>query len=128
LYRFPSIVQGLGQFGDNERGHGGVDLACQLDESRDHAMLSRDPREGKRIKGNAMTSQARPGGEGLETERVGLCSLDHLPNVDAHPVVEHLEFVYQSYVYSTISILEYLARLGHLRTRDGDRANHNALI
>ena len=59
-----------------------------------------------------------PGIERLEAERLGLGRLDHLPDVDPHPVVEHLQLVDQGDVDGAVGVLEDLAGLGHLGAGD----------
>src|SRR5207245_1904799 len=58
--RLGALVERIGDFGNHERGHGGVDLARQLNETRGQAKTARDPGEIKRVDGYAVSPQARP--------------------------------------------------------------------
>jgi hypothetical protein len=66
-----------------------------------------------------MQCPPRPGpGEGLEAEGPRFGRLDHLPDVDAPAVVEHLQLVDQGDVDRPVGVLQDLARLRHLRVGD----------
>ena len=61
-----------------------------------------------------------PGIERHEAERLGLGRVDHLPDVDAHGVVDHLQFVDERDVDGAEDVLGELDRLRRLRaTRPG---------
>ena len=55
-----------------------------------------------------------PGIERLEPERLGLRRLDHLPDVDTHPIKQDFQLIDQRDIHSPIGVLEDLARLGDL--------------
>ena len=76
------------------------------------------PDSGRLGAGEAVAAQARARVERLEAERLGLGRLDHLPDVDAHAVVEHLQLVDQGDVDRAVGVLQDLARLGHLGRGD----------
>ena len=61
-----------------------------------------------------------PGIERHEAERLGLRGLDHLPDVDAHPVEDHLELVHERDVDRAEDVLEQLRGLGDPARRDRD--------
>ena len=65
-----------------------------------------------------MTSEARPGVEGLEAEGFGGRGVDDLPDVDAHPVEQDLQFVDHCDVHAAIDVLQDFGRLGHLARGD----------
>ena len=90
------------------------------------AVLAGDPRQVERVDRDAVPAQAGAGVERLEAERLGLRRLDHLPDVDAHPVVEDLQFVDQGDVHGPVGVLEDLARLGDLGRGDRHDADDDA--
>ncbi len=87
--------------------------------------LRRDPGQVERIDRDAVAAQAGPGIERLEAERLGLGGLDHLPDVDPHPVVEDLQLVDQGDVHGPVGVLEDLAGLGDLGAGDGHDPDHD---
>ncbi len=87
-------------------GHGGVDLAGQLDKAGILAKLARLPSQIEGINGNAVTAQARPRIERHETERLGLGRVDDLPDINAHGAIDDLELVDEGDVHPTEGVLE----------------------
>ena len=71
-----------------------------------------------------MTTKARTGIEGGESEGLGLGCLNHLPQVDMHAVAQDGKFVDESDIDIAISVLEYL---GHLCHCGGRSAEHTVL-
>ena len=69
-----------------------------------------------------------PGIERLEAERLGLGGVDHLPDVDPHPVVEHLQLVDQGDVDRPVGVLEDLAGLGDLGAGDRHDLGHDLAV
>ena len=59
-----------------------------------------------------------PGLERLEAERLRRGGLDHLPDVDPHPVAELRELVDERDVDRAVDVLEQLRQLGRLGRRD----------
>ena len=119
LDRLAAVVEGVGDLADDVGGHRRVDLAGQLDEPRRQAVLAGHPGQIERVDRDAVPAQAGAGIEGLEAERLGLGRLDHLPDVDPHLRVEHLQFIDQGDVDGAVGVLEDLAGLGDLRAGDG---------
>ena len=75
-----------------------------------------------------MPAQPRSRVERLESEWLGLGSVDHLPDVDAHAIVENLQLVHQGDVDRAVRVFEDLARLGDFRAGDGhDLDDHFAV-
>ncbi len=75
-----------------------------------------------------MPAEPRPGVERHEAERLGACRLDHLPDVDAHGVEDHLELVDQGDVDGAEDVLGELDRLGHRRCADRHDAVHELAV
>jgi len=73
----------------------------------------------ERADGDAVTPQTRPGIEGAEAEWLGAGGADDLPDVDPHPVEQHLQLVHQGDVHAAVGVLQDLGRLGDLQARDG---------
>ena len=76
---FPARIQGFDDPMEDVFGHGRVDLAGQLDESRALSILPRLPGQVKRIDGNAVSTQARTGIECHVAEWLGLGGVNDLP-------------------------------------------------
>src|SRR5262245_54786519 len=106
--------------------HVGIDLACQLDESRLLAVLSGQPRQLERIDRDAVSAETRARVERLEAEGFGLRRLNDFPHVDSDLVVEDLELVDEGDVHRAIGVLEDLAGLGDLHARRTDDI-HNGM-
>ena len=66
---------------DDMQWHTRVYFACQLDEFRGGLVLACNPAQVKRIDWNAMTTKARSWVKSLKAKRLGLCSLDHFPEI-----------------------------------------------
>ena len=120
LDRLAPVVERVGDPGDDVGGHRGVDLAGQLDEPGGQPVLAGDPGQVERVDRDAVATQPGAGIEGLEAERLGPGRLDHLPDVDPHAGVDHLQLVDQGDVDGAIGVLEDLAGLGDLGAGDGD--------
>ena len=86
------------------------------------ALFAGKPREIKGIDRDAVSAQSGTGIKRLEAERLGLGRVDHLPDVDSHAVVEHLQLVDQRDVHGPVGVLEDFARLG-----DFEAGNRNHL-
>ena len=104
----------------NELRHRGIDLAGQLDESGRHSELPGFPGQVERIDRDAVPSEPWPWIKGHETERLGLCRFDDLPNVDPHCIVDKLEFVDQGDVDRAEDVLKEFGRFGGPTARDRD--------
>ena len=100
--------------------HRGVDLSRQFDEAGIELILPRLPCQVKGIDGDAVAAQPRAGIEGLEAEGFGLGGFDNLPDVDVHPVEEHLEFVDHRDVDGAIDVLQELAESGDTIPNSGE--------
>ena len=121
----PGVVERLHDPADHVVRHRRVDLARQFDEPRAHAVLERLPRQVEGIDGDAVTSEARPGKEGHVAEGLGGGGADHLPDVDAHRRVDHLELVDERDVDRAKDVLEQLGGLGGSAARHRHHfANH----
>src|ERR1039458_6711207 len=128
LDRLLPIVKRVGHPVHHISGHGSVDLAGQLDEAGVLAIFPRFPSEVERINRDAMPAQARPRIEGHKAERLGLCGVDDLPDVDAHGAIDHLEFVHESDVHAAEGVFEQLRRLGGATGRHGhDRLDRHGV-
>src|SRR5262249_28594921 len=86
-------IQRLADPLDDEGGHRTVDMASELDEAALEPILSRLPRQIKRIDRNAVAAETRSRVERHEAEWFGACGLDHFPYVDVHPVGHQRDFV-----------------------------------
>ena len=91
-------------------------------------MLAGDPGQVERVDRDAVPAQPGAGIERLEAERLGLGRVDHLPDVDAHAVVEHLQLVDQGDVDGAVGVFEDLAGLGHLGAGDGHDADDDLAV
>jgi len=98
-----------------------VDLARQLDEFGGLLVLAGLPGQVERVDGYAVPAQPGPRVERLEAERFRAGGRDHLPDVYAHRVEDHLQLVDQGDVHATVDVLDDLGRLGDLARRDRDR-------
>src|SRR5262249_48095880 len=112
------VVERLGHSIDDIERHAGVDLAGQLDEPRDQAMLPGNPTEVERIDGDTMSAEAGSREEGLKSERLRLGRVDDFPDVDSDAVEEHLQLIDHRDVHRTISVFQNLAGLSYLAVRD----------
>jgi hypothetical protein len=57
---------------------------------------------------------------GHEAERFGSCGADHLVDVDAHAVGDHLHLVHQADVHRPVDVLQQLRHLGDSRGANQD--------
>ena len=97
-----------------------ISPASSMNRVEEGRACGRSRPEVERVDRDAVPAQAGAGIERLEPERLGLRRLDHLPDVDPHPIEEDLQLVDQRDVHGPIRVLEDLARLGDLGRRDGD--------
>src|SRR5207244_5311855 len=72
------------------------------------------PREVEGIDGDAVAAEARARAEAHVAERLGCGGIDHLPDVDPHPVAEDGELVDERDVDRAEDVLEQLRQLGRL--------------
>ena len=107
-----AVVEGLGHAVDHPVGHGGVDLAGELDELGVLPELARLPGEVEGVDGNAVAAEAGARPEGHEAEGLGGRRGDDLPDVDAHGLVDLLELVDQGDVHAAEGVLGDLGGLG----------------
>ena len=80
-------------------------------------MLEGFPREIERIDRDAVAAQAWAGIEGHIPKRLGGRRLDHLPDVDSHRGVDHLEFVDERDIHRPKDIFHELGRFGGAAAR-----------
>lgn len=74
-----------------------------------------------------MTAQTGSGIEGLEAKRLRFGRLNHFPDVNAHPVEEHLELVHHGDVHRPVGIFQDFGRFG--RAAGGNRHGpHDNLV
>jgi len=66
-----------------------------------------------------MAAKSRPGIERLEAERLALGCLDHVPDIDTHSIIKHLQFIDECDVDGAVGVFKNLACLCHLGARDG---------
>ena len=95
-----------------------VDLAGELDEAGREVVLARLPREVERVDRDAVAAEAGARIEAHEPERLGVCRVDDLPDVDSHPIAQLGELVDERDVDRAEDVLEQLRQLGRLRGRD----------
>ena len=80
--------------------------------------FARFPRQVERVERDAVPAPARPGVEAHEAERLGRGRVEHLPDVDAHALVDHLELVHERDVHRAEHVLGDLGRFGRRGARD----------
>src|SRR5579864_959464 len=103
--------------------HVQVDFARQFNEASVEVVLLSFPGKIERVDRNAVTAESRSGIKRMETERLRRRRRDYLPDIDAHPHAQHLEFVYQGNIHAAVDVLEQLGHLG----RSGRRYRHRAV-
>lgn len=91
-------------------------------------MLPRLPGQIERVQRDAVAAPAGAGVEAHEAERLRLGGVEHLPDVDAHPVVDHLELVDQGDVHGAEDVLGELGRLGRPRRGHAHRAGDHEVV
>src|SRR5579872_6238072 len=101
-------------------GHLTVHVAREVNKACLNAGLPRLPREIERVDRNAMATETWSGIEGHESEWLCRSGIDHLPDVDTHPVAHHREFIHQADVDHSEGILEKLGHLGDFGGADGN--------
>ena len=106
------VAEGPGKAVDHEAGHGGVDLSRQLDEAGLHPEFPGPPGQVEGIHRDTVPAQARPRIEGHVAEGLGGGGVDHLPDVDAHGVVDQLQLVHEGDVHRAEDVLGQLDGLG----------------
>ena len=86
----PSLIEGIHDFGYDIIGNGDIDFPCQLDKACGKIVLFCFPGKIEGIDGNAMASHAGPWVKGRIAK--GFCAgcCDHFPDINSHPVSEHL--------------------------------------
>src|SRR5438309_2461158 len=102
--------------------HREVDVTGELDEAIDEVELASPPREVIRIDGDAVATDARPGREAHEPERLRRGRVDDLPDVETHPLAEQGELVDERDVDVPEDVFEELRHLGGVRRGDLDDA------
>ncbi len=122
------VVHHLAQPRDHMGRHRGVDLARKLDEARGHAVFPRLPGEVERVDRDAVPAQTGAGIEWHEAEGLGGRRVDHLPDIDAHGVVDQLQLVDESDVDGAEDVLGDLHGLGRLRVGHTHDPVHHAGI
>ena len=75
-----------------------------------------------------MATKTWPGIEGLETERLGFGCRDHFPDIDPHPLVQHLELIHKRDVDGSIRVLKDLAGLGDVGAGHAHHLGHDLTI
>ncbi len=91
--------------------HREVDVAGELDEAVDEVELARPPREVVRIDRDAVAADAGSRREAHEAERLRRRGVDHLPDVEAHPLAQQRELVDERDVDVAEDVLEELRQL-----------------
>ena len=122
------LVQAGGYLVEDKVGHGGVDLAGQLDEAGVEVELLGFPGEIEGVDGNAVAAKAGAGIEGLEAEGLGFGGVDDFVDVDVHLHAELLELVDERDVDAAIDVFEELGHLGYGGRTDGDDAAEDAAV
>ncbi len=95
--------------------HLGINLAGQFDETRVHIVGAGLPGEVVRVNRDAVTAQARPWRKLHEPVGLGGSSLNHLPDIEAHPVAQQGQFVDQRDVHCPKDVLEEFGHFGCIR-------------
>ena len=121
--RLAGVVEGVHDPRHHVVGHRRVDLAGELDQPRALPILEGLPREVEGVDGDAMAAQAGPGIEGHEAEWLRRGRIDHLPHVDSHLRVDHLELVDQCDIDRSEDVFRELRGLG-----DAAAGNRNDLL
>ena len=98
-----------------------VDLAGELDELGREVVLARLEGEVERVDRQAVAAHPRAGLEAHEAVGLGRRRVDHLPDVDPHPVAEHRELVDERDVDRAEDVLEQLRHLRRLGRGDRRR-------
>ncbi len=117
---FADIIQKVGDSADDISGHERVDFAGQFDEAGAHAIASGEPAEVEGVDGDTVSTEAWSGVEGLEAEGFGFCGIDNFPDIDAHAVEQHFEFVDEGDVDGAIGVFEDLAGFGDFGVVNAD--------
>ena len=91
-------------------------------------MSSGHPGQIEGIDRNAVAAKSRPGIECLEAEWFALGCLDHLPDINTHSIIKHLQFIDECDVDGAVSVFKNLACLRHFGAGDGnDPDDHSAI-
>src|SRR5215471_14475778 len=114
-----ATVDRLRQFGNDQMGHSRIDFASKFDKAGRDVVFARFPGKIEGVNRNAVAPEAWSRIERHEAERFGFCSLNHLPDVDAHGGENNLELVYQGDVDSSKDIFGELD--GFSGFQGGDR-------
>src|SRR5215469_12286782 len=93
--------------------HVRVNFAGEFDEARAEIPLFGLPRKVERIDRDAVSAEAWSGIERMEAERLGGCSFDDFPDIDAHTKRQQFQFVDQCDVDTAVDVFE---KLRHLRS------------
>ena len=112
LHRLTDGVQKILRSTCDVLWHPVVDSLCCLDEQRWRSESG--PHvvgEVHRIDRNTVSTHPGAWVEGLESERLGLRELDHIPKVDPEPMAELHHLVHQANVDLSVGVLQ---QLGHL--------------
>src|SRR5262249_36453052 len=120
LHGLAALVERVGNPAHDISRHRGIDFAGEFNEPGGTVVLTSDPGEVKRINRNAVSAKSRSRVERLESEWLGLRRVDDFPHVDAHALVENLQFIHQGNVYGPIGVLQDLARFGDFAATDTD--------
>ena len=113
-----SGIHGLEQVVDHVIGHRAVDLSGQLDKAGVRSIFTHFPREVIRIDRDAVSAHAGTRVESHEAVGLGLGRIDHFPDIDAHQIVNPLEFVDQGDVDEAKDVFGQFDGLGGVAVLD----------
>ncbi|MEY2726695.1 MAG: hypothetical protein RLZZ458_2562 [Planctomycetota bacterium] len=75
-----------------------------------------------------MSPEARSGIEGLEAEGFGFGGVDNFPDIDAHAIEEHFEFVDECDIDGTVGVFEDFAGFGDFGIVDADHFDDGVAV
>ena len=77
------------------------------------SILARLPGQIEWINWDTMPAKTGARVKRHETEWLGLCGLDHFPNIDPHRGIDHLQLVHQRDIHAAEDVLQQLGRFCH---------------
>src|SRR6266404_6204668 len=106
LDRLALAIQRVRDTMHNVLGHGGVDLACKLDEARVFAILSRFPRKVEWIDWDAVTPKAGTRIERHKAKWLRFRGFNDFPDINPHRAVNEFQLINQRDIYAAENVLQ----------------------